>query len=481
MVFRERVVPQDGCGDLPSCVVMTAGQDPWELTFSVTGPPDGPRRLPGGPNLPYIVLIVLALVTLIPFLMIAEPFSVAEDTSAATTTTASVETTITTIAEDTSTTIASTTLTTAADPDLTTPTLGPDAGPLQALDLQLLASGIPFPVFAASIPDDDRIFVLERQGRIRIIDPISGLVEAAYLNLTDRVGSGGIENGLLGMAFHPDFADNGRLFVYYTSLDLNSRISEFEVDNSSAATVDAGTERILLEVPQRGIRHRAGMLEFGPDGYLYAALGDGGMADDSAQDLSVYQGKILRIDIDNGDPYAIPADNPYASGGGLGEIWAYGLRNPWRFSIDVGVIYIGDVGQANWEEINVQPLAAGGLDYGWPNFEGEDCYKPSDGCDMIGWQAPTLAYTHEEGCSVSGGYVYRGVSIPELYGHYFYADWCNGWIRSFRYHEGEVIEEQDWSGDLDGAGQVSSFGLDSDGELLVVDSNGSVYRVVAVR
>ena len=462
---------------------MASGQDPWELTPTVARHPDGPRRLPGGPNLPSIVMIVVALGTLIPFLMIAEPFSTGDEASAATTTTTGVATTLSTVAGETSTTIASTTLTTAAGSDLTTPTLGPDAGPLQALDLQLLASGIPFPVFAASIlnSDDERIFVLERQGRIRIIDPVTGLADTAYLNLTDRVGSGGIENGLLGMAFHPHFADNGKLYVYYTSTELNSRISEFEVGDSGAATVDVGTERILLEVAQRGIRHRAGMLEFGPDGYLYAALGDGGMADDSAQNLEVYQGKILRIDVDNGDPYAIPSDNPYASGGGLGEIWAYGLRNPWRFSIDVGVIYIADVGQANWEEINVQPLAAGGLDYGWPNFEGEDCYKPSDGCDMIGWQAPTLAYTHEEGCSVTGGYVYRGSAIPELYGHYFYADWCNGWIRSFRYHEGEVVEEQDWGGDLEGAGQVSSFGLDTNGELLVVDSNGSVYRVVAVR
>ncbi len=204
---------------------MTEGQNPWELTFEVTGPPDGPRRLPGGPNFPYIVIIVVALVTLIPFLMIAQPFSVTDDASAVSTTT-SVATTVTTLAGDTSTTIAgdtSTTVTTEVGPGLTTPTLGPDAGPLQALDLQLLASGIPFPVFAASIPnsDDERIFVLERQGRIRIIDPLTGLADTAYLNLTDRVGSGGIENGLLGMAFHPGFEDNGKLYVYYTNLDLN--------------------------------------------------------------------------------------------------------------------------------------------------------------------------------------------------------------------------------------------------------------------
>jgi glucose/arabinose dehydrogenase len=415
--------------------------------------------------------------------VLAKPFAPAgEDVESAATTmsVAAGETTTTSPGTDGST--AATTTSTVAG-GTTAPTLPAGVGALQGLALETLATGVPFPVFAVALPGDDRIFVLERQGRIRLIDPQQGLLGAPYLSLTDRVGSGGIENGLLGMAFHPDFADNGRFYVYYTTTDLNSRLSEFRADDFDDDTADASTERILLEVHQRGIRHRAGMLQFGPEGYLYVALGDGGMADRSAQELDVHQGKILRIDVDGAIPYAIPPDNPFAAGGGLAEIWAYGLRNPWRFAIDAdaGLIYVGDVGQSVWEEINVQPLNAAGLDYGWPDFEGSDCYQPVDGCDVTGWVEPTVAYTHEEGCSVTGGYVYRGTAIPELFGHYFYADWCNGWIRSFRYADGAVDDEQDWSTDLDGAGQVASFGIDGSGELLVVDSNGSVFRVVARR
>ena len=458
---------------------MTTGRDPWEATTTSTSRPTGFGGPSPGPNLPYLLAIVVALALLVPFLLYAEPFGTGDDSVAATGSIA------TTVAGDTATTASTTgaTATTAPTPDVTAPTISPDAGPLQSLDLQLLATGIFFPVFAASIPGDGRIFVLERQGRLRIVDPVAGLSATPYLDITDRVGTGGAENGLLGMAFHPEFTETGRLYLYYTNTDLNSRFSEFRVADADAATVDPATERILLQVQQQGLRHRGGMLQFGPDGYLYAGLGDGGMNDASAQDLTIYQGKILRIDIDDGDPYAIPEDNPYASGGGLGEIWAHGLRNPWRFSIDPadGLVYIGDVGERTLEEINVAPLTAAGVDYGWPNVEGTDCYEPPDGCDMTGWQVPTVVYTHEEGCSVTGGYVYRGTTIPEIFGHYFYADWCNGWIRSFRYDDGQVTDQQDWSADLDGAGQVVSFGIDGGGELLVVDSNGSVYRIVAVR
>lgn len=455
---------------LPSFTGMTGAPPPHRPASATSRPAAGGRL---GPNLPYLLVTVIAGSALTGYLLFAEPFTDGPETTSSLVAVSTTGTPETTLPGAPSTTTQGT--------GTTQPVLSPDAGPLQGLALQTLATGIPFPVFAASIPGDQRVFVLERQGRVRLIDPDLGLLETPYLNLLDRVGSGGIENGLLGMAFHPDFAANGRLFVYYTDASLNSKVSEFQADGVDTPTVSASTERVILEVPQSGIRHRAGMLQFGPDGYLYIALGDGGMGDHAAQDLTTHQGSILRIDIDSGDPYAIPADNPFAAGGGLAEIWAYGLRNPWRFSIDDGLIYIGDVGQSEWEEINVQPLTSAGLDYGWPNFEGTSCYKPTDGCEMTGWVAPTLAYTHEEGCSVTGGYVYRGVSIPELGGHYFYADWCNGWIRSFRYEGGEALDQQDWSEDLDGAGQVSSFGIDGSGELLVVDSNGSVHRVVAER
>jgi len=299
--------------------------------------------------------------------------------------------------------------------------------------------------------------------------------------LTDRVGSGGIENGLLGLAFHPDYASNGRMFLYYTDLELDSRLSEFTTSGLGAGVAERATESILFEVDQEGIRHRAGMLQFGPDGFLWVALGDGGLGDDSSQDLSSLQGNLLRLDIDSGDPYAIPVTNPFAgSDDGRDEIWAFGLRNPWRYSIDheTRLVYIGDVGQANWEEINVASIDTPGLDFGWPNFEGVDCYQPSDGCDMTGWEEPTLAYNHEVGCSITGGYVYRGTALPELVGHYFYADWCNGMIRSFKYVDGQVTDERDWTTMLAGAGQVASFGIDGNGEMLVVDSNGTIHRIV---
>lgn len=455
-------------------------QNPWDGRETVQPEAGGMLSLFRGPNLPFTLLIAVAVAGLVSFLFLVEnPF--APQTTAAPTTTLAPTTTV--VADPgTDTTVGDTT----ADSSVTTVAVsttpaGP-AGDISALQIRLqqVATGIPFPVFATSIPNDDRIFVLERQGRVRLIDA-SGLREEPFLDLTDRVGSGGIENGLLGMAFHPDYTSNGRFFVYYTDTDLDSRLSEFSTSGGDASTADRNTESILFEVNQEGIRHRAGMTLFGPDGYLWVALGDGGLGDDSSQDLSSLQGNILRIDVDNGDPYAIPAGNPYpGEDDGRDEIWAHGLRNPWRFSIDnsTRLIYIGDVGQANWEEVHVASIDSPGLDFGWPNFEGTDCYQPSDGCDMGGWEPPTLKYDHSQGCSITGGFVYRGSVIPELQGHYLYADWCNGMIRSFAYDNGSVTEETNWTSMLSGAGQVASFGLDGSGEMLVVDSNGTVYRIV---
>ena len=457
-----------------------SSRDPWEdqKAFQPEAGSGGFFSLFRGPNLPFTLVVVVALAGLASFIYYFEPFAT-ESVAAPTTT---VATTSTTQPSDTTAPGTDTTPTSA----LTETTASPPSGnlaPLQGLRLQPLATGIPFPVFAGSIPGDNRIFVLERQGRVVVIDE-SGLRSEAFLDITDRVGSGGIENGLLGMAFHPDYASNGRFYVYYTDSDLDSRLSEFTTSGLGAGVADRSTESILFEVDQQGIRHRAGMLEFGPDGYLWVGLGDGGLGDDSSQNLQSLQGNLLRLDVDNGDPYAVPTSNPYVtSGEGREEIWAHGLRNPWRFAIDAAdrLIYIGDVGQATWEEINNASIDTPGLDFGWPNFEASDCYQPSDGCGMTGWEAPALQYNHEQGCSVTGGYVYRGGAIPELDGHYFYADWCNGMIRSFKYDNGQVTLEQDWTQQLEGAGQVASFGLDGDRELLVVDSNGTVYRIAAVR
>ena len=453
-------------------------KDPWEgkAYRPDTGGNSGP--LLRGPNLPLMLVIVVALAGLVSFLVLVEnPFAPQTVAGAATSTTQAATTTLSSDPTVADPNASSTTVTTAAT-NGTTPT----GGNIDALQIKLdqVATGIPFPVFAGSIPGDDRIFVLERQGRMVVIDS-AGLRSEPFLDLTDRVGSGGIENGLLGLAFHPDYASNGRMFLYYTDTELDSRLSEFTTSGIGAGVAERATESILFEVDQQGIRHRAGMLQFGPDGFLWAALGDGGLGDDSSQDLSSLQGNLLRLDIDSGDPYAIPAANPFSgTDDGRDEIWAYGLRNPWRYSIDheTRLVYIGDVGQANWEEINVASIDSAGLDFGWPNFEGVDCYQPSDGCDMTGWEAPTIAYTHEAGCSVTGGYVYRGTALPELVGHYFYADWCNGMIRSFKYVDGQATDERDWTTMLAGAGQVASFGIDGSGEMLVVDSNGTIYRIV---
>jgi hypothetical protein len=466
-----------------------SGRDPWEgqQAFQPTTTASG---LFSGPNLPFTITTIVALGALVSFLFLAKPLS--DDTTSAnsTSTTQAGSDSSVTGSDGTQagsgTTVAGSESTIPTASSSTDPTIPGDLAPLKGLALETIASGIPFPVFATSMPGDDRIFVLERQGRIRVIDS-SGLREEPYLNLIDRVGSGGIENGLLGLAFHPDFATNGRFFVYYTDKDLDSRLSEFS-SSFDATTASSSGEKILFEVDQAGIRHRAGMLQFGPDGYLWVAMGDGGLGDDSAQNTQMMQGNIHRIDVNSGDPYSVPASNPFADGvSGRPEIWAYGLRNPWRFSIDTATrtIYIGDVGQATWEEINVASIDTPGINFGWPNFEGTMCYQPSDGCGMTGWQEPTIAYDHGAGCSVTGGYVYRGSAIPEIFGHYFYADWCNGMVRSFKYANGAATEEKDWTADFAAsgqvAGQVASFGLDGDGEFLLVDSNGRIFRLIATR
>ena len=447
-------------------------------------PRPGPFRfLFTNPNLPFTVAIVVGIAAVTAFLLLGGD----SGTTAAdgTTTTATTETGDGTTLADGDTTEA----TQPGDTTATTPsTIGEepipdDLAPLEGLGLEVIATQIPQPTFATSLPGDDRIFVLERQGRVMVIDPDEGLLETPYLNLLDRISSGGIENGLLGMAFHPEFESNGLLYIYYTDTQIDSRIAEFRADDPAANTVDASTERILIEVDQVADRHRAGMLQFGPDGHLWVAIGDGGMGNRSSQETDNFWGNLLRLDVDGGDPYAIPAGNPFADGGGLPEIWAYGLRNPWRFAIDANerLIYIADVGQTEWEEINVSPIDTPPPDYGWPDFEANACYLPDVGCDQGGWTPPVLVYDHSQGCSVTGGYVYRGDQIPELRGHYFYSDWCNGWVRSFRYDNGVVTQEREWDGDLAFVGQVSSYGVDGDGELLIVTSEGQIARIVPIR
>lgn len=386
----------------------------------------------------------------------------------------------TTTSSSTSTTSAPATTTTTVPPTTTT-TLPPD--PLQSLDLEVLATGLNQPTFVTAAPGAEQLFVLERVGRIRVIDPSEGLIAEPFLNIRNRVGSNSVEQGILGLAFHPAYESNGRFFVYYTNRDGDSVLSEFPVSEDPDLAVET-EERVILEIDQPDERHNAGMLQFGPDGYLYIGTGDGGAggARVNGQDPATLLAAILRIDVDGTEPYGIPPENPFADGvDGAPEVWAYGLRNPWRFSIDAAdnLLYIGDVGQESREEINVVALDPVGYNFGWPSMEGTRCFFESN-CDPADYTGPVIDYSHDDGLSVTGGLVYRGPAIPELNGHYFYADWVRKWIRSFRFEAGEALDPQDWTTDLS-PGQIDSFGLDNAGELLIATWDGAIARIIPVR
>jgi hypothetical protein len=312
------------------------------------------------------------------------------------------------------------------------------------------------------------------------------MLDEPFLDLRDRVGSNGIEQGLLGLAFHPEYATNGRLFVYHVDTSGNRQLSEYTVSDDPNRA-DRDSEKVIFELPQPAasvdIRHYAGAVHFGPDGYLYVSLGDGADGKNQGQDPNTMYASIVRLDVDSGDPYTIPPTNPFVGGGGAAEVWAYGLRNPWRFSIDAAaeLLFVADVGQSNWEEVDVVPLGEGGYNFGWPVTEGNHCFSPAD-CDMTGITLPVFEYDHSNrSCSITGGFVYRGSAIPEVAGHYFYADWCGLWVRSFRYETGAVVDEQDWSDDLVEAGQINSFGVDGFGELYIANFEGTIARIVPVR
>lgn len=365
---------------------------------------------------------------------------------------------------------------------------------LQRVELEIVHQGLRDPLAIAAPPGDDRLFIVQRHGIIRVLDADRRLLDAPFLDLTDRVLAGGIEQGLLGLAFHPDYAQNGRFFVYYTSRE-SRQISEFRVLGTDPNRALGDTEKVILREVRNPPnasepRHYGGNLAFGPDGYLWASIGDGAASRDHGQDPNTIFGTVVRIDVDGGDPYAAPPDNPFVGGGGAPEVWAYGLRNPWRFSIDPvdGLLYIGDVGHADQEEIDVVPIdTGGGFNFGWSDMEGTRCFHRSD-CDPADYTSPVITYTHDEGLSVTGGYVYRGAEIPELHGTYFYADWVGQWIRSFEYVEGVATAGRDWTEDLGGdLGYITSFGLDGHGELYFASwsapssSEGTIYKFVAVR
>jgi glucose/arabinose dehydrogenase len=349
------------------------------------------------------------------------------------------------------------------------------------IELEVVQSGFSSPLFVTSPPGDtDRLFVVERGGLIRIVRD-GGILATPFLDISGLVLASG-EQGLLGLAFHPAYATNGYLFVNYTDASGDTHIARYTV-SADPDVADAGSAERILFVDQPYSNHNGGMLAFGPDGMLYAGLGDGGSGGDpdgNGQNRTTLLGSLLRLDVDAGLPYGIPADNPFAGHATYREeIWAYGLRNPWRFSFDRqnGDLYIGDVGQSVVEEIHYQRVdSPGGENYGWNIMEGSRCYL-STSCPQSGLVLPVAEYGHTAGCSVTGGYVYRGSGSPDLQGRYFFGDFCSGWIRSFVISDGVATDLQDHSADIEKVPNLASFGEDGAGELYVVSLGGTVYRL----
>jgi glucose/arabinose dehydrogenase len=349
--------------------------------------------------------------------------------------------------------------------------------PPPPLGLQTVITGLSSPLFVSAPPGDGRLFVVEQTGDIEIVE--NGVRRSTpFLDLS--VTSGG-ERGLLGLAFHPGYAQNGRFYVNYT-IGSVSRISEFTV-SGDPDLADPGSERVLIEVTQPFTNHNGGMLAFDAEGNLLIGLGDGGGGGDPgnrAQNPNNLLGKVLRIDVDGlspGKQYAIPEGNPYRNGGGAPEVYLLGARNPWRFGVDSGNLYVGDVGQGAREEVTVlHPGIQAGANLGWRVWEGSHCFAGP--CFVGGYVFPQVEYTHADGCSVTGGFVYRGDDIPGLAGTYFYGDFCGGWIRSFRY-ENSVVGPLTLRSDLGTVGSLSSFGFDGQGELYITSLSGAVYRIVA--
>jgi glucose/arabinose dehydrogenase len=351
------------------------------------------------------------------------------------------------------------------------------------LGFDRIATGLSAPLFLGAPPGDARLFVVEQAGRVRVIEN-GQLLATPFLDLTSKVWYDGGERGLLSMAFHPQFASNGYLYVCYTDIRDGSVVVERYTVTADRRSVDLATAKRIIAVPHPAYygNHNGGLVAFGPDGKLYLGVGDGGGGGDplgSGQSLTTLLGKLVRIDVDAGDPYAVPPDNPFAGrADARPEIWAYGLRNPWRWTFDAPSrsLYIADVGQNLYEEVDVVPATAGGLNFGWNVMEASSCYN-STTCSTAGLTLPAFEYGHAGACSITGGYVYRGAAIPELVGQYFYSDYCAGWIRSFRWDGAAVRDTHEWS--PSGAlGNITSFGLDAAGEMYVVAQGGTVYKIV---
>ena len=364
---------------------------------------------------------------------------------------------------------------------------GAESAPTQSSSIHLaplVTAGLERPLFLTHAGDASRrLFVVEQLGTIRIIEQ-GVLQKAPFLDLRDRVLTDDPERGLLGLAFHPDYRRNGRFFVNYTRQpDGATVVAEYR--RGGAPDVASRKERVLLVVSQPESNHNGGMVAFGPDGYLYVGLGDGGGPGDPGnrgQNLHELLGKILRIDVDHGDPYAIPADNPFVTEGGRPEIYAVGLRNPWRFSFDFrrAELWVADVGQYKWEEID---LVTRGGNYGWRLMEGFHCFNPATACQTEGLALPVMEYRHDGDrraggrCSIIGGYVYRGLAMPALRGAYLFGDYCSGEVFVFRQSD-EGGQDASPTVLLKTGFRISSFGQDEEGEVYVLDHGGGIYRLI---
>ncbi|MCH8296911.1 MAG: PQQ-dependent sugar dehydrogenase [Chloroflexi bacterium] len=349
------------------------------------------------------------------------------------------------------------------------------------LALQRVYDNLTFSRLTNLVQAGSRLFVTEQTGRV-LSFPISPDSPEAdvFLDIRDRVSDAGNEEGLLGLAFDPEFDASGHFYVYYSAANpRRSVVSRFTADDS-AAIIES--ELVVMEIPQPFKNHNGGQLAFGPDGMLYISLGDGGSGGDpqgNGQDPSTLLGSILRIDVSGlgpGQGYQVPPDNPFAgSTDARGEVWAYGLRNPWRFSFDRqnGDLWTGDVGQNRFEEVN---LVQRGGNYGWNTLEGAHCFSPRTGCDPSGTLLPVIEYGADKGCSVIGGFVYRGSAIPALTGTYLYGDFCSGEVHGFRFENGEATGH---SLLIDSGLMITSFGEDRDGEIYVLTIRGGIYRMIA--
>ena len=347
---------------------------------------------------------------------------------------------------------------------------------------QLNTDGVSQPVGLVSAMDSSgRLFIVDKEGMVFILRD-SEVGPTPFLDIRDRVGiKGATTRGLLGLVFHPKYAENGYFYLHYTNRQGDIVISRFHVSKETDLG-DPNSERILIQVKPPVGEHNGGDLAFGPDGYLYISIGDGGGggygdAEGNAQNPESLLGKILRIDVDGDNPYAIPADNPFASGGGRPEVWAYGLRNPWRLAFDplTGDLYIADVGENQWEEVNFLPAGTpGGANLGWNYFEGMHAFrdKPSESQSYL---PPLVEYNHEQGCSIIGGKVYRAKALPEFNGVYLYGDYCQKTVWGLL-HKPDGTWQNEMLFQVEAF--ITSFGQDEAGDIYLVGLTGQIFKLV---